>query len=354
MEKRIRELDVLRVLAMLFVITYHFGFEYASRGIPAFNFLRLTSNYDFGNVAVTIFLMLSGGLLYKKYGVVPKGSLKEFFVKRAKSIYPPFWILNVYVLLSLVRHLVADGNPFYAGNPAKLLFTVLGFDGYAQTLGLETYFFCGEWFVGAIVFLYLLYPLLAKIYRCAPTAMMVVLLVAYGLQFALLGEHLGLVSIFPVTLILKFCLGFLFFEHLDAFKKMPVALGGLAVFGVGSFVDIPGVLNTDCLGTLSALGFFVFAFYASAYLLKFNIADVAVQKAARLSYCVFLVQHVVISWSMIVFLKVFEKMQIEVSSWGTFGLLWVTLLLILVAAWVLNEVSGWALRMFSGRGKSHG
>lgn len=352
MEKRIKELDVLRVLAMLFVVTFHFGCESVSRGIPAFNFLRLTVNYDFGNVAVTIFLMLSGGLLYKKYGAISQKSLKEFFIKRVKSIYPPFWILNIYVLLSLVRHLISDGNPFYAGNPAKLLLTVFGFDGYAQTLGFETYFFCGEWFVGAIVFLYLLYPLLAKIYKRMPVVMMSALLVGYGLQFVLFKDHLGLVSVYPATLILKFCLGFFFFEHLDSFKKMPVALVGLIVFVLCSFVDIPGVVNYDCLGTVAALGLFIAVFYGAQYLLKATIADTLVQKVAKLSYCVFLVQHVIISWSQMGFLKILEKLQIGISSWGAFGMLWMTLLLILAVAWLLNTVSGWALRLFSGRIKA--
>ena len=54
MQKRIQELDVLRVFAMLFVITYHFGCEYAVAGLPFFNLFYLTPNYDFGNIAVTV------------------------------------------------------------------------------------------------------------------------------------------------------------------------------------------------------------------------------------------------------------------------------------------------------------
>ena len=70
MQKRIQELDVLRVLAMLFVATFHFGLQYVAEGIPCFNLFCTTVNYDFGNIAVTLFIALSGGLLYKKYGTL--------------------------------------------------------------------------------------------------------------------------------------------------------------------------------------------------------------------------------------------------------------------------------------------
>ena len=70
MQKRIQELDVLRVLAMLFVVTYHFALQYVAEGIPFFNLFCTTVNYDFGNIAVTLFIALSGGLLYKKYGTI--------------------------------------------------------------------------------------------------------------------------------------------------------------------------------------------------------------------------------------------------------------------------------------------
>ena len=60
----------MRVLAMFFVITYHFGCEYALARLPFVNLFCTTSNYDFGNIAVTIFIALSGGLLYKRYGVI--------------------------------------------------------------------------------------------------------------------------------------------------------------------------------------------------------------------------------------------------------------------------------------------
>jgi len=340
MEKRIRELDVLRVVAMLFVITYHFGALYGERGIVHFNFLCFTPNYDFGNIAVTIFFILSGGLLYKKYGVLSGESLKGFYLKRAKSIYPPFWILSLYIPFSLIRHWIADGNAFVHGHPAKLLLTLVGMDGYVQSFGYETYFFGGEWFVGAILISYLAYPMLARIYKVMPVVCLAMLLLGYGSQFFILkGNQLEWLNTMPVTFLLKFYLGFFLFDHMELFRKKGAALVGLFLLLPLTFVNIPGIMNVDCFGTIAALCWFVVLFYSAHGVLQFGALDRGVQKLAALSYCVFLVQHVVISWTQMGYVRVFDKMQWDFSSWNVLALLLVTFLLILAVARVLKFVS---------------
>lgn len=337
MEKRIRELDVLRVVAMLFVITYHFGCEYAAAGIPFFNLFYLTPNYDFGNIAVTIFIALSGGLLYKKYGAVQE--IKPFYLKRAKAIYPPFWILSLYIPLSMIRHLVASGSAFFAGNPFSLLLTVVGFDGYFKIFGFNTYAFCGDWFVGAIILLYLLYPLLACLYQKRPATAIAVLALLYALQYLIPAEYDDLFNALPATLALKFCIGFILIENLERLRNWRVALVAGILFLTITFVNIPGRINTDCLGTIAAFALFAVIFYIAPNLLRFNMANKSIQKLAALSYCVFLVQHVGIVWAQAAFIKIFEKWQWEFSAWNVTGLLVITLMAILFTAWILKIVS---------------
>ena len=349
MEKRIQELDVLRVLAMIFVITYHFWYEYATVGLPFVNLFYVTSNYDFGNVAVTIFIALSGGLLYKKYGAADTFdhiSYKTFYLKRAKAIYPPFWILCLYIPLTLLRHYLADGNAFFMGHPLKLLLTVIGFDGYVRAYGFDTYAFCGDWFVGAIVLLYLLFPLLAKCYRKRPAVTLLLLAVLYGLQYIIPAEHDDVFSILPVTISLKFCLGFFLIENLDRFRNLRVALVAGLVFLMLSFVDIPGRINTDCLGSIAAVALFAVVFYAAPRLLRYRAVSAPVQKLAALSYCVFLVQHVAISWTQMAYIKVFDKMHLVFSAWNVTALLLVTFFVILVVAWVLKWASDKLVKNF--------
>ena len=344
MEKRIQELDVLRVLAMLFVITYHFGCEYAAAGLPFFNLFYLTPNYDFGNIAVTIFIALSGGLLYKKYGAVQE--IKPFYLKRAKAIYPPFWILSLYIPLSIIRHLITDGNAFFMGSPLTLLLTVVGFDGYLKLFGVSTYAFCGDWFVGAIVLLYLLYPLLAKCYKKTHAGTLLTLAVLYALQYTLPAEYHSILSALPATLMFKFVIGFTLLENLERFKNWYVAVIAGVAFAAITFVNIPGRINADALGTFAAFALFAVVFYLAKYLLRLKTASTFIQKLAALSYCVFLVQHVGIVWAQAAFIKVFDKMHWDFSAWNVMGLLALTVVAIIAVAWVVKWASDKTVKIF--------
>ena len=352
MEKRIQELDVLRILAMLFVITYHFGCEYAAAGLPFFNLFYLTPNYDFGNIAVTIFIALSGGLLYKRYGVIggadnAKEQFKTFYTKRIKAIYPPFWILSLYIPLSMIRHLITDGNTFFLGNPFSLLLTVIGFDGYFKIFGVNTYAFCGDWFVGAIVLLYLLYPLLAKCYKELPIGTLLSLAILYALQYALPVEYHSLLSALPATLVFKFVIGFALVENLERFRDRRTAVASGAAFVAITLVNIPGRVNADALGTFAAFALFVVVFYLAQHLLRLSAISKPLQKLAALSYCVFLVQHVGIIWAQGAFIKIFEKLHWSFTQWNVAALLACTLLAIMIAAWILKLVSDWATKRVS-------
>ena len=345
MEKRIQELDVLRILAMLFVITYHFGCEYTAAGLPFFNLFYLTPNYDFGNIAVTIFIALSGGLLYKKYGAIQE--IKPFYLKRAKAIYPPFWILSLYIPLSIIRHLMTDGNAFSTGNPLTLLLTIVGFDGYFKIYGINTYAFCGDWFVGAIVLLYLLYPLLAKCYKKSPAGTLLTLAILYALQYTLPTEYHSILSALPATLMFKFVIGFTLLENLERFKNGYVAVVAGVAFAAITTINIPGRINADALGTFAAFALFVVVFYLAQYLLRLNAVKNPVQKLAALSYCVFLVQHVGIVWAQAAFIKVFDKMHWIFTQWNVTVLLTCTILAIMIAAWILKLVSDWTTKRVS-------
>ena len=352
MQKHILELDVLRVLAMLLVTTFHFGAQYVAENLPCFNFFCKTANYDFGNIAVTLFIALSGGLLYKKYGAVEffeDGSFKEFYIKRFMTIYPPFWILSLYIPLTMTRHFMADGNAFFMGHPLKLLLTIVGFDGYIRQYGVDTYVFCGDWFVGAIVLLYLLFPLLAKCYRHRPYLTLSVLAVLYSCQYLIPAEYDDVFGSLPLTLSLKFCIGFLLIENLERLKNMRFVLVSALAFAVLTFVDISGRVNTDFFGTVAAMALFVVVFYMASFLLRFEAICLPVQKLAKLSYCFFLVQHVGIVWAQMAFIKIFERMHWSFTEWNVMVLLGLTFVAILLASWVLKRISDTIVKFFTFR-----
>lgn len=338
---RIFAFDVIRVLAMFWVVTYHFGCEYSFGPFaPIVNFFCVTPNFDFGNVAVTMFLVLSGALLYRKYGNGNVGKLSSFYIKRAKTIYPPFWIANLYILLAMARHWMADGSPFFAGNPLKLLLTVVGFDGYVNLFGFENYYFCGEWFVGAIVLLYLLFPFLAWVYAKCRIALLIVLVVCYGLQFALPNSWNLEISAFPATLILKFVLGFLLMDLLPKLRSSSIKWISLAVFLGLCLFNLPGgFYKNDLLGSVAGIAAFHAVINFGGNLKESSLVGKVIAKLAPLTYCVFLLQHVCINWLQIAFVKLLGRAVQEFCAWQCLCALAFTFVVTLIAAWVLKFVT---------------
>lgn len=345
LNKRIFEFDVLRVIAMLFIITYHFGVEYNNVNLNVFNFLCLTPNFDFGNIGVTIFFVLSGALLYDKYGLSQSFSIKPFYLKRFKSIYPPFWILNIYIILSMIRHGIADGNPFFAGNPLKLLLTFFGLDGYLTALGFENYYFCGEWFIAPIVFLYLIFPLLICLYKKNSVLFMTLLSLLYFSQFfiPLPASIKSSISLLPFTFILKFCIGFWIMDHMDFLKNRVLTFASLILFFVLCFIKMPNYFAVDFYGSIASIALFITLYSISSLLLHSHSFKESILRLSPICYCIFLLQHICIVWSQKAFIILGDKFDIVFGKWQSLLLLMITIFLTFISAWVLNKISSFVV-----------
>ena len=120
-------------------------------------------------------------------------NLARFYQKRAKAVYPMFWL--AWCIFFPIRFVTKPGYYAAAKTPSILL-TLLGLDNFAQAAGLVTMDFAcvGEWFLGSILFLYLLFPLLQRALRKAPVlTWAVTLLVCIPLHMQ--GWDNGLVAV---------------------------------------------------------------------------------------------------------------------------------------------------------------
>ena len=114
---------------------------------------------DFGS---TLFFIVSGASLAL---TVPENqSPAQFYKKRAGAVYPLFW-LAWFVVFSW-RFVTRPGS-FAGAKTITLVLTFLGLDNFAVAEGwVGMDFACvGEWFLGSILFLYLLFPLLQRALR---------------------------------------------------------------------------------------------------------------------------------------------------------------------------------------------
>lgn len=111
---------------------------------------------DFGS---SLFFIVSGASL--ALTVPADQSPAQFYKKRAKAVYPLFW-LAWFVVFSY-RFITRPGS-FGGAKTVTLVLTALGLDNFAVAAGwVGMDFACvGEWFLGSILFLYLLFPLLQR------------------------------------------------------------------------------------------------------------------------------------------------------------------------------------------------
>ena len=116
-----------------------------------------------GNFAVSVTIILSGCVLAMRYEKVP--SWPKFMWKRLKRLYPTYWvILAIAIATSLVMPWPRD----YA--VSDLLHSITGTHAFVGQVGgpwLPT-----SWFMGVIVSLYAVFPILNKEMRRQPRALL--------------------------------------------------------------------------------------------------------------------------------------------------------------------------------------
>ena len=130
-------------------------FHYFCHSKGEFKFLFKTANSNFGFLFVTTFFCISGFVLNYNYPKII--SIKQFYYKRWKSVLVPYYICFIYFLfnnLSLLKNLI------YSGHLKRLFFNIFGLDGYLL-YRFKSFSLVGEWFLGAIIIIYILFPLLS-------------------------------------------------------------------------------------------------------------------------------------------------------------------------------------------------
>lgn len=182
--QRLVYLDIIRICAFLCILIIHFNASVSGYDIYG-NFTYpnhlIPNNYFgcyLGEIGVGLFFLLSGACLqYVTQGKTT--SLVSFYKKRWLSIFPLYYV--TFFIFTLFSFMWYKGYPnFKIGH---LLSSFLGIDGYLMAMrhvGYETYQ-CGEWFLGCILALYIIYPLLSFAANKSPRLTALITLVAYEL-----------------------------------------------------------------------------------------------------------------------------------------------------------------------------
>src|SRR5215467_4825559 len=88
-EQRVNEIDLLRFLAALSVVLFHYSFRgYAADSMSLMPYPPLAPFAKYGGLGVELFFMISGFVILM---TAANGSLKGFVASRFVRLYPAFW-----------------------------------------------------------------------------------------------------------------------------------------------------------------------------------------------------------------------------------------------------------------------
>lgn len=159
--KRIRYFDLLRCISFCFIIFYHMISQlYFSKLFPLDKILPFyeNDNMNIAMLGVAVFFILSGAGL--AYSTAENFDIRRFYKKRFIRVLIPFYITYIsYFIYKVIT--TGSFTSFFPPETSawKIIFTFFGMDEWISQHGIHTFSLgIGEWFLGALLLLYLLFP----------------------------------------------------------------------------------------------------------------------------------------------------------------------------------------------------
>ena len=323
-KERLFYLDFVRAIAVVSILMTHFNARYLYLVPPMPEKAVITtmvSNIYIGNWGVSLFFIISGSALMYVYQ--DKLELKKFYKKRFLSIYPMFWMAYIiaFAYFCVKNHMMpGTGTP-----KVNFIFTILGLDGMLAAY-IPTFYILGEWFLGTIILMYLLFPLLRTGVNQKPVLTAAAVLVIYAVMF-LLEDRVN-ISIIVLTRLPEIVFG-MYFVRWGKKVDWKMALSAFLILIVNGVVapSWSSMLQTTYVGIAS---FIVLVFLS--YYLKFSACEKFCDVISKYSYAIFLVHHVIIAGIM----ARFDLVNISVKK--SYLLFAAICVVIAVFAWILFHI----------------
>ena len=282
----IEGVNFARIIGALGIVIFHFTCH-CELLKP---YLYGTPNYSYGKLWVALFFAISGACIARSNTDTP---WETFFKKRWLGIFPVFYI--AYIIMFALKWLVY-GCWWTGLKTWTIVLTFLGIDSYFYYL--QSNFCCvGEWFIGALLACYLLFPVLQKALKYIPIITAVILLI--GCCFI---PYLPCFTIKPWqniwVCVTTFYIGALLAQYPLLFSsKISFAISALLTFTTilfplpfKQFVPLADIVYP----VLSGVCCFIFLTQLGALCERPVIANKIFKHLGQLAYPIFLIQHTVI------------------------------------------------------------
>jgi peptidoglycan/LPS O-acetylase OafA/YrhL len=233
--KRLLILDILRIEAILLIVAYHFSGWYKIYPFYLEGPVLGVWWLSLGQVGVYLFIFVSGAALAYNYPTCRVFTgLRRFYCSRLLRIYPAFWVA-IIVAIILTPSIVSKINA------ENILPVITGFTTWA---GLWSGPVAGGfWFIGLIVSLYLLYPVMIRMFEWDPDiamyAMIAISIAASLLlvMFDFMGAsdpHAGVTRWFPLCNVAVFGAG-IYCIRKNAYPDTSVDIRAIAILADMTF-----------------------------------------------------------------------------------------------------------------------
>lgn len=213
---RFGSVDVIRIIAIIFVIIFHYVYI-----ITSDNALR-----RLGFIGVSLFFIVSGYLLAKKYSNLEKFSLKWFLNRYIK-------IASLYYL-ALVALVILLGRQIYYGNLSENLvmhFLFLDFLSPDASYGIISL----AWFLIPLMGLYFLFPYFNSLIKKRPNLIFIIFYITIAIRYLADFNLIAYSFYAPLFYLGEFCFGILF-----AYNKKNLGLAAsLLVIIIQPFMVLP-------------------------------------------------------------------------------------------------------------------
>lgn len=332
-KERILYFDAIKFFAVICVFVCHFArtLEYYQ---ISYNFKILPNNifsvYT-GTIGCVLFFIVSGAALMYVYQ--EKIYLKMYFRKRFLAIYPMLWVAFVifFVLQFYINKEYDKSIPVW-----RLLFTITGFDGL---LGFfcSTFYIVGEWFLGILIIMYILFPILRKLVNEFPYATLTVsILIGLIVDYSYNNPYIS-VTLVPLAWIPAIVFGMVFVKCI---KIVSIRVTVLSMFILALFTlfDLSFFREMTRIYIVGISLFIVLVFlFENSQSILFRSVSVLI---SRYCYPVFLVHHRI----MYIFMKRFSGYQF--SSGDVICLFVFIMIITWLASFIIDKVTNSVMQIW--------
>ncbi len=173
----------------------------------------------------------------------------------------------------------------------NFIVTLIGFDGYLAE-NMQTFYILGEWFLGCIILMYVLFPLLRKMILEHPKLLVIITIIIYIMIILFYNIPFNKEK-FVLTRLPEFIFGMYFIKYIKKVNIVQLIISIIILVGNTLLTPSYEVIDLCLQITYVGIASFIILVFISKYL-KNKLFEKICGKLSKYSYAIFLVHHIII------------------------------------------------------------